>query len=283
MTSMLPTLNEGFTDASLDGAYAVTNVGVGGQGESAALGVFRFDGNGRFTGAIRVNGVGQLFGERQATNATLDGTYVVDENGSGYGSSRAAVSFAQGFTREVTSTILITKAETLNGTLVAQEVALMENGVEPVTGALNMVQAIRHPDGGDFSLASFQGTYGGPGIGRGGRTPASAIGIGAVHFDGQGHFTAVDIQNLPGSGFRERRNASFDTSNGRYTVNADGTGMIIAPGGQAHLVVSRARADGDLKVALEYFFVTDDPHPPTGNLVTTRVSKRLPGQPGIAA
>lgn len=277
MTSMLPTLNEGFTDESLDGAYAVTSVSTGGHGESAAIGVFRFSGDGRITGTITVNGVGQLFGDRQVMNASLEGTYVVDEDGSGYGSTRAAVSFEQGFSREVTSTILITKAEFLNDVLVAQEISLMEDGVEPVTGALNMVQAIRHPDSGEFSLASFEGTYGGPGISHGGRTPASAIGIGAVNFDGQGNFTAVDIQNLAGSGFRERQNASFDTSDGRYTVNEDGTGLIIAPGGQAHLVVSRVRADGDLKVALEYFFITDDLHPPTGNLVTTRVSKRLPG------
>jgi hypothetical protein len=277
MTSMLPTLNEGFTNASLEGAYAVTSVSTGGQGESAAIGVFRFSGEGRLTGAITVNGVGQLFGERQVMNASLEGTYVVDDNGSGYGSTRAVVSFEQGFTREVTSTILITQAGILNETLIAQEIALMEDGVESITGAMNMVQAIRHPDKGEFSLASFQGTYGGPGISRGGRTPASAIGIGAVNFDGEGNFTAVDIQNLPGTGFRERRNASFDTTDGRYTINADGTGMIIAPGGQAHLVVSRARTDGDLKVALEYFFITDDLHPQTGNLVTARVSKRLPG------
>jgi hypothetical protein len=52
--------------------------------------------------------------------------------------------------------------------------------------------------------------------------------------------------------------------------------MIIAPGGRAHLVVTRARADGPVKVCLEYFFVTNDLHPSTGNLVTTTVSKRLP-------
>jgi hypothetical protein len=276
MTSMLATLNEGFIEASLEGAYAVASVSQGGHGESAAIGVFRFDGNGSFTGAITVNGVGQLFGERLVMTASLDGTYVVDDNGSGYGSTRATVSFAGGFAREVTSTLLITKAEAGERNRVAQELALMEDGLEPVTGALNMVQAIRHPDGGEFSVASFRGTYGGPGIGRGGQTPASAIGIGAVNFDGEGHFTAVDIQNLPGTGFRERRNVSFDTSDGHYTVNPDGTGMIIAPGGQAHLVVTRARVEGGIKVALEYFFVTNDLHPPTGNLVTTTVSKRLP-------
>jgi hypothetical protein len=206
----------------------------------------------------------------------MDGTYTLDDNGSGYGSWRATVRFDRGFSREVNATVLITKAELIRGTKIAQELALMEDQVEPVTGGLNMALGIRQPDAGTYSLASFRGTYGGPGIGRGGRTPASAIGIGAVNFDGEGGFTAVDIQNLPANGFAERRNVTFDTENGRYTVNPDGTGEIFAPGGQAHLVISRCRVDGDVRVCLEYFFLTNDPHAPTGNLVTTTVTKRLP-------
>jgi hypothetical protein len=276
MTSMLPTLDEGFTNATLNGAYSVTCVSEGGYAPSGALGVYRFDGQGRFSGSIIVNGFGELFGQRRILTASMDGTYTIDADGSGYGSWRATVRFDAGFSRDVTATILITRAELVGGIKIAQEIALMEDQVEPVTGGLNMVHAIRQPDAGAFSLASFRGTYGGPGIGRGGRTPASAIGIGAVNFDGRGGFTAVDIQNLPGNGFAERRNATFDTENGRYTVNADGTGMIVAPGGQAHLVISRSKVEGDVRVCLEYFFLTNDAHPPTGNLVTTTVSKRLP-------
>lgn len=276
MASMLPTLSEGFTNASLSGAYAVTCVSHGGHGESGTIGVFRFDGSGRYSGAITINAPGRLFGERQILTASVDGAYVVDDNGSGYGSTRATVSLPDGFSRELTSTLLITKAQEAGGIKIAQELSLMEDGIELVTGGLNMVLAYRHPDDGAFGLASFQGTYGGPGIGGGGRTPASAIGIGAVNFDGKGNFTAVDIQNLPGADYRERRNATFDTENGRYTVNPDGTGMIIAPGGTAHLVITRARAEGNVKVCLEYFFLTRDLHPPTANFVTTTVSKRLP-------
>jgi hypothetical protein len=276
MASMLPTLSEGFTNASLSGAYAVTCVSQGGHGESGAIGVFRFDGNGRYSGTITINAPAPLFGERQILTASIDGAYTVDDNGSGYGSTRATVRLPDGFSRELGSTLLITRAEEVGGIKLAQELSLMEDGIEPVTGGLNMVLACRHPDDGAFSLASFRGTWGGPGIGSGGRTPATAIGVGAVNFDGNGNFTAVDIQNLPGADFRQRRNATFDTENGRYTVNADGTGMIIAPGGQAHLVITRARTEGDVKVALEYFFLTHDLHAPTANFVTTRVSKRLP-------
>jgi hypothetical protein len=276
MASMLPTLNEDFTNASLNGAYAVTCVSEGGYAPSGALGVYRFDGQGGFSGSITVNGFGQLFGQRAILTASIEGSYVIDDNGSGYGSLDARVRFDAGFERELRSTILITRAEVVGADKIAQEIALMEDNIEPVAGGLNMVQAIRHPDSGAFSLASFRGTYGGPGIGRGGRTPAAAIGIGAVNFDGNGGFTAVDIQNLPGQGFTERYNATFDTENGQYTVNPDGTGRIIAPGGQAPLVVTRSKVEGDVRVALEYFFITEDAHPATGNLVTTTVSKRLP-------
>jgi hypothetical protein len=171
---------------------------------------------------------------------------------------------------------LITRATMIDGVAVAEDITFMEDAVDPVTGCIHMNYATRHPDQGVFALASFSGRFAGPGIGHGGRTPATAIGVGAVNFHGDGNFTAVDIQNLSDALFTQRRNATFDTENGRYEVNADGTGLIIAPGGQAHMVITRAVAVGDLKVALEYFFVTDDAHPPTGNLVTTRVSRRMP-------
>lgn len=276
MASMLPTLTEGFTNASLRGNYAVMRIGYGGLQQSAAVGVYAFDGEGRWTGTSIANIPGPAFAVRTQVRVTLEGTYRVDADGSGYGSTRATASVENEPAREFTAVLLITKAEEIDGVLMAQEVSLMEDAVDPLTGSLHMNLAIRQPDGGAFSAASFRGTYAGPGIGRGGVTPAAAIGLGAVNFRGDGTFTAVDIQNLGATGFAERRNATFDTENGRYTVNADGSGTIVAPGGRANLVVSRSRLEGEVKVCLEYFFVTDDLHPSTGNLVTTTVSKRLP-------
>lgn len=276
MVSMLPTISEGFSNASLHGSYAVARIGYGGHHQSAAVGVYTFDGDGRWSGRIVANVPGAVFAARAQVPGTIEGTYTVDADGSGYGSTRARVTLENGATQEFTTILLITRAEEVGGIKVAQEVSLMEDAVDPLTGSLHMNQAIRHPDGGAFSPESFRGTYGGPGIGRGGPTPAAAIGLGAVNFHGDGTFTAVDIQNLGGTNFAERRNASFDTETGRYTLNPDGTGMIIAPGGRAHLVVTRARLDGAVKVCLKYFFVTNDLHPSTGNLVTTTVSKRMP-------
>ena len=242
----------------------------------AFIGVWTFDGERRITGSTIINQPGLKFAERALVKAFVEGTYAVDQDGSGYGS--LAISYAPegGRRQEVTATLLITKLATVRGIKVAEEIALMQDPLDPLTGNLNMILASRHPDEGEFSLASFKGTYGGPGIGRGSFTPAAAIGIGAVNFDGKGGFTAVDIQNLPGGTFTERRNASFDTPNGKYTVNKDGTGLIVAPGGQADFVIIRVKVVDNVRIALEHFSITHDLHPPTGNLVTTTVSKRMP-------
>jgi hypothetical protein len=276
MVSMMPTLNEGFTNGSLRGSYAMTRIGQGGAHQSAGLGVYTFDGQGGLTGTIMANVPGFPFGQRARAIGRISGTYTINPDGSGYGSTRETITLADGAVNEFTTTVLITRATAADGPPLAQEVTFMEDAVDPVTGCIHFNFATRHPDDGAFSLASFRGTYGGPGVGQGGDVPASAIGIGAVNFDGQGNFTAVDVQNLPGGLFTQRQNATFDTENGRYEVNPDGTGMIIAPSGQAPMVITRVQVAGGVRMALEYFFVTDALHPPTGNLVTTRVSRRMP-------
>lgn len=276
MASMLPALSEQFNNASLKGNYAVSCVPEGGHVESALIGVLTFDGNGRFSGSTLTNLPGARFGERIQVEATVEGTYRVDDDGSGFGSLAATSTSSGGLRQDITATLLISKAEMAGGTKVAQEVSLMVDAVDPITGGLSIILASRHPDDGEFSLTSFTGTYGGPGWGRGGQTPSSATGIGAVRFDGNGNFTAVDIQNLPGATFAERTKLSQDTPNGQYTVNKDGTGMVSREGARAHFVVTKAKVSEGIRIALEYFFITDDLVPPTANLVTTKVTKRLP-------
>lgn len=277
MASMMPTLDEGFVAASLRGNYAVARIGYGGQTQSAAIGVLRFDGAGSWTGSIVANVPGAMFGQRAQLVCTMDGAYSLHESGSGFGTTTGTLTAENGVSMPFDATFLVSRAEPREGVNQVQELWLMEDAADRLTGSVHMIQGFRHPDEGAFSLASFSGVYAGPGISRGGRTPASALGLGAVHFDGSGGFTGVDLQNLAESLFSERRTVTFDTEAAQYTVNPDGTGMIIAPGGQAHLVVTQAQVEGDVKVALEYFFVTNDLHPPTGNLVTTTVSKRLLG------
>jgi hypothetical protein len=275
MTSMLSTISEQFTNASLAGTYGLVGIGRGGQAQTASIGVLTFDGNGNVFGTGIANAPGTAFNQRLLVKASFQGTYTVDQNGSGYGSTKMISTMSDGSSSERETIFLITKAELVGNVKIAQELSLMQNTVDPASGSLIMYSATRHPDGGKFSLASFQGTYGGPGIARGNQTPAIAIGVGAVNFNGNGGFTAVDIQNLPANLFSERRSVTFDTPEGRYTVEEDGTGTIIGQNGQAVLVVTKAHVVDGVKVCLEYFFVTNDLLPPTGNLVTTFVTKRL--------
>ena len=276
MTSMLPTVSEQFTNASLAGTYALVGMGRAGQTQTASIGILSFDGNGNVSGSGIRNSPGTAFGTAVLEKASFKGTYKVDEDGSGYGSTNMISTMSDGSGREIQTIFLITKAELVGDVKIAQEVSLMQETLDPVSGSLIMYSATRHPDGGRFSLASFKGTYGGPALAVAIKFLATAIGVGAVNFDGNGGFTAVDIQNLPANLFNERRSVTFDTPEGRYIVNEDGTGTIIGQNGQAVLVITKAKVVDDIKVCLEYFFVTNDLLPPTGNLVTTFVTKRLP-------
>lgn len=275
MTSMLPAISDGFTTASLKGRYGAVRTCHGAQRQTASVGILEFGGDGRWSGAVIANIPGPAFGERRQVAGTAEGSYEIEPNGSGFGTTRAIWTFVEDVSSERTATFLITRAAPVDGTLTAEEIWFMEDASDPVSGGIHMVRACRHPEGATFSLASLHGTYGGPGIGHGGFLPSAAVGLGAVRFDGEGGFVGVDMQNLPAGAFAGRQNATFDTEAARYEVNPDGTGMIIAPGGQAHLVVMGARVDNGLAVALDYVFITNDLHPPTGNLVLTSVSKRL--------
>ncbi len=277
MVSMLPTISEQFANANLAGTYAITGVGWGGQAQTASVGVFTFDGDGNVSGSSITNAPGSTFGKRVLVDASIQGNYNFNEDGSGFGSTDLLYTLASGSTREIQADFLVTKAQPIDGVKIVQEFFFLQQTVDPVSGSLMMYSATRHPSGGKFSLASFYGTYGGPGIARGNQTPAAALGIGAVNFDGDGSFTGVDIQNLPAERFDERRIATFHTSQGKYIVNKDGTGAIIGQdGSQAAMVITKAKVIDGIRVCLEYFFVTNDLLPSTGNLVTTFITKRLP-------
>ena len=169
MASMLPSLSERFDTASLKGNYAICCVPEGAMTESALIGVLTFDGHGRVSGTTMTNLPGPRFGERMQLEASIEGTYAVDEDGSGFGSLTAGSTAADGVREDITAVLLISKAEVVGGVKIAQEASIMVDAVDPRTGGLGIILASRHPDEGEFSLASFSGTYGGPGWGRGGR------------------------------------------------------------------------------------------------------------------
>lgn len=274
MASALQSDVEGLTNAALRGSYGTVRVGYGAHVESASIGTLLFDGNGGVSGHWVTNTPGPKFGQREQVRSVVRGTYTVNRDNTGFGSVDAVIEREGGSTSELHAELLVIRADETEGIKVVQEVCLMEYPLDPLTGALHTIAAHRQPDGGKFSLASLEGVYAGPGIGTGGRTPSAAIGMGWAHYDGRGGFSAVDIQNIPGAMFSERTRVSYDTPEGRYEINEDGTGMIFAPGGRAHLVVTRAKVVAGVSIALAYFFVQHDLHPPTGNLVMTTITRR---------
>lgn len=276
MATQLQSDAEGLSNAGLQGSYGVVRSGYGAHFESASVGVLNFNGAGGVSGRLITNTPGPRFGERQQVETSVEGTYTVNLDKTGFGSLEAVVKANDGSTRDLKAEMLVVRAEEVAGAKTVQEVCLMEYPVDPTTGGIHTIQASRHPHGGRFSLATLEGIYAGPGIGQGGRTPSAAIGMGWARYDGKGGFMAVDIQNVPGPTFLERTRVSYDTPSGRYEINEDGTGMIFAPGGRADLVVTRAKVVGGVNVALAYFFVQHDLHPSTGNLVMTTISKRWP-------
>ena len=99
------------------------------------LGVLTFDGNGRVSGTTTTNLPGAPFGTRMQVQASVEGTYVVDDNGSGYGSMATIGTQPDGSRLDTSATLLITRADRLNDALAAQELSIMENAVDTRTGA----------------------------------------------------------------------------------------------------------------------------------------------------
>ena len=83
----------------------MTCVGQGGHTQSAFIGVWSFDGNGRLAGSTIINQPSRTFKERVVVNATIEGTYIVDENGSGYGSMAATWAPEVGSPQSITATL----------------------------------------------------------------------------------------------------------------------------------------------------------------------------------
>lgn len=265
-------------NASLKGTYAFTSIGRGGDAPCAAIGIITFDGRGNISGSSTTNLPGSTFQERLQVKASLQGTYTVDVDGSGFGSCCLKSMFSDGSTQEIGYRFMLNQVEAVGGSKVAQLVTLIQDKLEPVTGSLNTATATRLPDEGVFSLASIKGTYSGIGFAWGGR--AAISGTGFITYDGKGNTYASNTQSFPGTTFGERVFYTYDTPAGTYTVNEDGTGTIVSAqeyqiGAVADLVITKAKVIDGVKVAQEYFFILRDLLP-TGGLATSIIYKREP-------
>ena len=262
---------ERFTNASLNGNYAVFNIGRGGDSPQAGVSVARYDGKGTFSGVTIQDVPGPSFGERVFVRASFTGNYTINPDARGTGNINTTL--PDGSKEEVNTALVITQTTKTNEAEVAEEFSFMHEQVGSRTGGLMTSIARRLPDGGKFTNGSLKGNYSYTVIGEGGRLPQSALGV--VNYDGVGSFSVAATVNLPGTSFPERRfiTAPFVRP---YTVNPDGTGTATPPGeSDIVFVVTRADVMGDTKFAKEVFFIVRELSPATGSLLTGMI-KKLP-------
>lgn len=220
--------------ASLSGDYAF--VGTYGDHVAANLGVIAFDGLGSARGTVLVNQPGEN-GSRTIVSVTVDGTYSV--NADGTGTIRFLETFPDGQTSDVTGDFVITASEKRGQTALATSIfEAQEQPSVVISGSVFVVHTLtRLPDapaGRGFSLASLSGDY--SVVGTYAEHVASVFGV--MSFDGRGTFTGSATANQPGpDGSRTIVNV---TLGGTYSVNADGTGIMLVtvtlPNGAASTV-----------------------------------------------
>ena len=181
-----------FSNASLDGTYAIRIIGLGGQAPLAGISIANFDGNGNtVSNTPTLNLPGPTFGERFLLPFIGTGTYTVNPDGTG--TNNSTFTFPDGSTAELSYNFVITQDRTRRNRLLALEVTFIVQTLAGPTGTLNTFVATRLPTEGEFSTASLQGNYAVVRAGQGGQAQAQGpeAGVGAVTFDGDGTFLAV--------------------------------------------------------------------------------------------
>lgn len=119
-----------FSDASLNGTYAIVLQGRGGRAPATGIVVGTADGAGAFVGTSVWNLPGASVGERQVVDRPAEGTYTMQPDGIGEALLPQAAS------------LVITKARIrLDGVLIAQEAFFVLNDLDPMTGALMLGKA----------------------------------------------------------------------------------------------------------------------------------------------
>jgi hypothetical protein len=266
-----PLAAERFTNASLNGNYAVFNIGRGGDSPQAGVSVARYDGKGTFSGVTIQDVPGPSFGVRVFVRASFTGNYTINPDARGTGT--ITTTLPDGSKEEVNTALVITKTTKANEAEVAEEFSFMHEQLGSRTGGLMTLNATRLPDGGKFTNGTLKGNYAYTLIGEGGPLPQSGLGV--MTYDGVGSFSGTATVNIPGTSLRERRfvTAPFVRP---YAVNPDGTGTATPPGeSDIVFVVTRADVIGDTKLAEEVFFIVRELNPATGSLLTGMI-KRLP-------
>lgn len=263
-------LDNGFTNNSLRSTYAASNIWRGGQAPAAGVGLLTFDGKGKVSGFNLLNLPGMSFGVRRLFRSTFEGSYTVDRDGSGAGTTK--ITAPDGSTSETSFVFTIAGAEGDKG---AKEGFFIVKDLDVTTGALMTFVITRLPEEGDFSLASLKGTFSFNGAAQGSQIPAAGIGL--ITFDGNGKYSGLDIVNVPGGRFGERQ-MTRSPFEGTYTMDVGGIYPAINSPSQSEAIflVTKARTVDGIKVAQEYFYmVPGNVLAVTGGNFVTSVGKKL--------
>ena len=231
-----------FTNSSLAGSYAVAVAGEGGRLPYAALGLLSFDGAGGVTGHFTENRPGQSFSERSVTDAPYRGRYSLSANGLG--------TLLPEDSDEIDCYLAVRAVVGERESTIAQEIALVFRGLDPLSGSLRSGVGLRRPDGALFSNASLHGRYTGFAVGRGGQMPMGGLGV--LTYDGAGGFTEENVANVQGEAIGVRQFVN-GADQGGFVVNGDGVGSV-ADGGVL-LVITRATIVDGVARADEYCFM----------------------------
>lgn len=266
----------GFSAASLNGTYGFHTIGHGGAQPTADAGLTTFDGRGKATVRFNQNIPGgenmpqspaPAFSQRQVFRGSVNQTYQVDADGTG---------------KSDVAHFVITRAQRTDNQLVATEVFVIGDELDPYTGnlqttTLTRLSASPNPQRGGFTAASLKGLYGGKVIGRGGQTQQLTVSI--FRFDGAGNFSGPGVVNLPGQEYGQRTfiRAPFV---GTYTVQPNGLGTT-RDGGDSYFAITKSKLINGVNVATEIALVVRELQP-SGNLITVMFT-RLPDQGGFSA
>lgn len=257
-----------FTNATIEGDYAIIDIARGGQPPQAGVGVAHYDGNGTFSGVSIQDVSVPPSRQRMFVQASIAGTYNVKPDGTG--TSVLTVDLPGGFQEHIDLVLAITKTATIDETEVADEFTFIPEQLGPRTGTLTTFIATRLPAEGTFSAASLKGRYAFTLVGEGGTLPESGLGV--VNYDGAGKLSGTATVNVPSSSSRRKfLTTPFAES---YTVNPDGTGTATGPDGRdSAFVITKAAVANGTKVAKEAFFVVRNLDPSTKSLLTSVITK----------
>ena len=264
----------GFSNASIQGSYAVTSV----DGNVGSLGICDMDGAGSFKCASVLN-TPAAGGNRAVTPVTSTGAYTM--TASGIGTVREVESYADGSGDVLNHLFMVTDAQAIGADLLATELS----DSAPISADMTIHPVLRRlPDvssAGGFSNASLEGVY----------AIAAQTGSGFVGMcimDGQGGFTCSSMASAPGP---NGENATVPISiSGTYTLTASGIGTVhhintLPDGskgqGDEDILVTAAQAAGPYVIATELADLGRDAVDAAGGLSVVTL-KRLPDLAGAA-